>query len=70
MTKFNQTYSTDLKYTEWQQISEFFPTFEMGRPPKWEKWQVADIAGQFSSVANGVFLLLELATRRFVAADQ
>ena len=40
MTKFNQTYSTDLKYTEWQQISEFFPTFQMGRPPKWEKWQV------------------------------
>ena len=40
MTKFNQTYSTDLKYTEWQQISEFFPTFQMGRPAKWEKWQV------------------------------
>src|SRR6185436_20687346 len=40
MTKFNQTYSTDLKYTEWQQISEVFPTFQMGRPAKWEKWQV------------------------------
>jgi len=40
MIKFNQTYPTDLKYTEWQQIAEFFPTFQMGRPPKWEKWQV------------------------------
>ena len=40
MTKFNQTYSTDLKYTEWQQISEFFPSFQLGRPLKWEKWQV------------------------------
>ena len=40
MTKFSQTYPTDLKYTEWQQISEFFPSFQMGRPPKWEKWQV------------------------------
>lgn len=40
MTKFNQTYPTDLKYTEWEAIAEFFPTFQMGRPPKWEKWQV------------------------------
>jgi len=40
MTKFNQTYPTDLKYTEWQQISEFFPSYPTGRPPKWEKWQV------------------------------
>ena len=40
MTKFNQTYPTDLKYTEWQQIMEFFPSHKMGRPPKWEKWQV------------------------------
>ena len=40
MTKFNQTYPTDLKYTEWQQISEFFPSYPMGRPPKWEKWQI------------------------------
>lgn len=40
MTKFNQTYPTDLKYTEWQQIMEFFPSHKMGRPPKWEKWQI------------------------------
>lgn len=40
MAKFTQTYPTDLKYTEWQQISEFFPTFQMGRPAKWGKWQV------------------------------
>lgn len=31
---------------------------------------MADVARQFSSMANGVFLLLELATRRCVAADQ
>ena len=37
MIKFSQTYPTDLKYTEWQLISEFFPSYEMGRPPKWEK---------------------------------
>ena len=40
MSKFNQTYPTDLKYTEWQQIAEFFPSYPTGRPPKWEKWQI------------------------------
>ncbi len=40
MTKFAQTYSTDLKYTEWQQIMGFFPSYERGRPAKWEKWQI------------------------------
>jgi len=40
MTKFTQTYPTDLTYIEWQLISEFFPSYEMGRPPKWEKWQI------------------------------
>ena len=40
MDEFNQTYPTDLKYTEWQEISEFFPTCEKGRPPKWKKWQI------------------------------
>jgi len=40
MAKFNQTYPTDLKYTEWQQISEFFPKHCTGRPPKWEKWEI------------------------------
>ena len=40
MAKFNQTYPTDLKYTEWQQIMELFPSYEMGRPPKWEKWHI------------------------------
>lgn len=40
MTKFNQTYPTDLKYTEWQLISDFFPTSHMGRPRKWEMWQI------------------------------
>jgi len=40
MTKFTQTYPTDLKYTEWELISDFFPSSKMGRPPKWEKWQI------------------------------
>ncbi len=40
MTKFNQTYPTDLKYTEWQLISDFFPANHMGRPRKWALWQI------------------------------
>jgi putative transposase len=40
MTKFNQTYPTDLKYTEWQLISDFFPAKPTGRPRKWEMWQI------------------------------
>ena len=31
MIKFAQTYPTDLKYTEWQLIEDFFPTNPMGR---------------------------------------
>jgi putative transposase len=40
MTKFKQTYSTDLKYTEWMLIADFFPTHHLGRRPKWEMWQI------------------------------
>src|SRR3972149_1817001 len=40
MATFTQTYPTDLKYTEWQLISEFFPSNTLGRPQKWEKWQI------------------------------
>lgn len=40
MAKFTQTYPTDLKYTEWQEISAFFARSETGRPPKWERWQI------------------------------
>ena len=40
MTKFSQTYSTDLKYTEWQLIMEFSPTYKRGRARKWEMWQI------------------------------
>ena len=42
MTKFNQTYPTDLKYTEWQVIMEFFPTYKRGRPRTWAMWQILD----------------------------
>lgn len=40
MATFTQTYPTDLKYTEWQLISGFFPGATFGRPQKWEKWQI------------------------------
>jgi putative transposase len=40
MATFTQTYPTDLKYTEWQLISGFFPRATFGRPQKWEKWQI------------------------------
>jgi len=43
MTKFAQTYPTDLKYTEWQLIEGFFPTHHMGRPRKWEMWQIINV---------------------------
>ncbi len=42
MTKFTQTYPTDLQYTEWSQIVQFFPTPTRGRPRKWELWQIID----------------------------
>ena len=40
MAKFTQTYPTDLKYTEWLLILEFFPHYKMGRPRKWEYWRI------------------------------
>ena len=40
MTKFTQTYPTDLKYTEWQQIEQYFPPSQRGRPRKWEMWLI------------------------------
>ena len=40
MTNFSKTYPTDLKYSEWQCIQEFFPIYRRGRPCKWERWQI------------------------------
>ena len=42
MAKFTQTYPTDLKYTEWQLIAKFFPTYNRGRPCIWERWQIVN----------------------------
>jgi putative transposase len=42
MTKFTQTYPTDLKYTEWMLIADFFPAHQLGRPRKWEMWQMVN----------------------------
>jgi transposase len=40
MAKFTQTYPTDLKYTEWQLIADYCPIHRLGRPRKWEMWQI------------------------------
>jgi putative transposase len=40
MTKFTQTYPTDLKYKEWLLIAPFFSSNKRGRPRKWEMWQI------------------------------
>ncbi len=40
MAKFTQTYPTDLKYTEWQLIADYFPRHRLGRPRKREMWQL------------------------------
>ncbi len=40
MSTFTQTYPTDLKYTEWALIMELFPHYKMGRPRRWEYWQI------------------------------
>ena len=40
MAKFTQTYPTDLKYSEWQQIEQYFPASKRGRPRKWERWLI------------------------------
>src|SRR6266852_8571611 len=42
MTKFTQTYPTDLKYSEWLLIEQFFPASKRGRPRKWEMWQIVN----------------------------
>ena len=42
MAKLTQTYPTDLKYTEWTLIAEFFPAYSRGRPCKWERWQIVN----------------------------
>jgi putative transposase len=40
MATFTQTYPTDLNYSEWQQLAEFFPPQRRGRPRKWELWLI------------------------------
>jgi len=40
MAKFTQTYPTDLKYTEWLLIMDYFPPYRLGRPRKWDMWQI------------------------------
>ncbi len=42
MAKFTQTYPTDLKYTEWLLMMDFFPIHRLGRPRKWEMWQIVN----------------------------
>ena len=40
MTRFTQTYPTDLQYNEWLLIAQFFPAPKRGRPRKWELWLI------------------------------
>jgi putative transposase len=40
MAKFTQTYPTDLKYSEWLLIVQFFPLRRRGRPRKWALWLI------------------------------
>jgi putative transposase len=40
MAKFTQTYPTDLQYSEWQQIEQYFPAHPLGRPRKWDTWLI------------------------------
>ncbi len=40
MTKFTQTYPTDLQYSEWRLIEQLFPMAQRGRPRTWEPWQI------------------------------
>jgi len=42
MAKFTQTYPTDLKYTEWQQIEQYFAPCKRGRPRKWDLWLIVN----------------------------
>jgi putative transposase len=42
MTKFTQTYPTDLKYSEWTLIAQFFPNPKRGHPRKWDRWQIVN----------------------------
>ena len=40
MATFTQTYPTDLKYSEWLLIVQFFPPYKRGRPRKWSLWLI------------------------------
>ena len=40
MTKFTTTYPTDLQYSEWLLLEQFFPAATRGRPRKWAMWQI------------------------------
>lgn len=42
MTRFTQTYPTDLQYSEWLLIAQFFPMPKRGRPRKWELWLIVN----------------------------
>lgn len=42
MTKFTQTYPTDLNYTEWQALEAYFPASKRGRPRKWPMWLIVN----------------------------
>lgn len=42
MAKFTRTYQTDLKYTEWELIREYFAPHKRGRPRQWQMWLIVN----------------------------
>lgn len=42
MIEFTRTYPTDLKYSEWMLIAEYFVSHKRGRPRKWAMWQIVN----------------------------
>jgi transposase len=60
MTKFAQTYPTDLKYTEWQLIEAFFPIKHMGRPQN-------EGCGKLST--RSCMLMADVNTEQILASD-
>lgn len=42
MIEFTRTYPTDLKYSEWMLIEEYFVPNRRGRPRKWSMWRIVN----------------------------
>ena len=84
MTKFTQTYPTDLKYTEWQLIVDYFPKHRLGRPQEMgnvansqcnlvcsaHRLPMANASNQPATVANCLWLFSTVEEKWFMGTDQ